>query len=79
MSPVILGSVAASGTLGSWVLYLHLHSSLSSPFGREEEGKLPLVFPTGASAGSVDLCSGVFVLGNINFLSTKMAFIGKAP
>lgn len=48
--------------------------------GREKE-KLPLVSPTGASGGSVDLCSGIFVSGNINLLSlsTKMAFMGKAP
>lgn len=48
--------------------------------GREEE-KLPLISPVRASGGSVDLCSGVFVLGNINLLSlsTKMAFMGKAP
>lgn len=47
--------------------------------GRDEE-KLPLVFPTGVSRGSVDLCSRVFVSGHTSlFLSTKRAFTGKAP
>lgn len=31
--------------------------------GREEE-KAAVSFPTGASGGNVDLCNGVFVLGN---------------